>query len=534
MKILTRCISILFIFISTVQQAQNVFQKTFGGTGRETGTGITQTFDLGYIMVGKVNEPEDTTLYREYLIKTNAAGDTLWTRKLGYFDEIGSVVLQNRDSTYTILGNTNSFDPGFRNLIIKTDKDGNIIMSTTLFGSDAYMIGSDIKTTIGQYSNYIITGYGLGDLGFGGPEGLEGVFLCRTDSAGIVMWDKLYTGGSSTALIGNSVIQCKEGGYVILFQNSDSTSIYLIEADPLGGIGRQMGYTGTNTVVPGSIEETADGGYIITGYTNNSGAGFMDVFLMKTDDGGNISWAKTYGGILDDRGLKVKQLNDKGYVICGNTFNASGTSDAYLMKTDSLGNLLWAKAYGGANADYGYSFEQTSDHGFAIVGSTKSFGSGGNDLYFIKTDSTGYSGCNEYAITPATNTASFSAYITTFFAYPYSYLFSNPFTLEATPTTTTQTNMCYLAGVDETAADENNLLLYPNPASNQITLELSEATTQTTILQIKNTLGQILKTAPLTKGNKQQQIDISNLAPGFYFVQMQSGNRMISKKFIKQ
>ena len=94
-------------------------------------------------------------------------------------------------------------------------------------------------------------------------------------------------------------------------------------------------------------------------------------------------------------------------------------------------------------------------------------------------------------------------------------------------------NVEALTGMDDL---ENNTIcsLYPNPSTNQITLELSEAIKETTAIQIKNTLGQIIKTIPLTKGNKQLEIDVSDLPKGFYFVQMQSGNRMVSKKFIKQ
>jgi len=90
-----------------------------------------------------------------------------------------------------------------------------------------------------------------------------------------------------------------------------------------------------------------------------------------------------------------------------------------------------------------------------------------------------------------------------------------------------------LTGIAE--RNKNSLMsLFPNPASDLITIELPEAAIQTTNLQIKNALGQTIKTTQLTKGNKQLEIDISDLAKGFYFVQLQSGNRLISKKFIKQ
>jgi hypothetical protein len=136
---------------------------------------------------------------------------------------------------------------------------------------------------------------------------------------------------------------------------------------------------------------TLDGGFIITGITNSVGAGGYDVYLVKTDSLGDTLWSRTYGGTGDDEGMSVKQTLDGGYIIVGwtNSFGA-GDYDIYLIRTDSLGDTLWTRTYGGVFNDGGYSVQQTTDGGYIIAGYTNSFGAGGFDVYLIKTDANGY------------------------------------------------------------------------------------------------------------------------------------------------
>jgi len=137
-----------------------------------------------------------------------------------------------------------------------------------------------------------------------------------------------------------------------------------------------------------SVQRTSDGGYIVAGYTSSFGAGGYDAFLVKTDANGNIIWAKTYGGASDDGALSVQQTSDGGYIVTGGT-GPFGNVDAFLIKTDAFGNIQWAKTYGGTNIDAVSSFQQTSDGGYIVAGWTSSFGAGNFDIFLIKTDASG-------------------------------------------------------------------------------------------------------------------------------------------------
>ena len=147
-----------------------------------------------------------------------------------------------------------------------------------------------------------------------------------------------------------------------------------------GGAGDDRGF---------SVQQTSDGGYIIVGWTTSYGAGGADVYLIKVDANGNMQWSRTFGGRDADWGYSVQQTSDGGYIIVGETTSyGAGLVDVYLIKVDAKGNMQWNKTFGGAGYDWGYSVQQTSDGGYIIVGAT-SYGAGGDDVYLIKVDANG-------------------------------------------------------------------------------------------------------------------------------------------------
>lgn len=210
------------------------------------------------------------------------------------------------------------------------------------------------------------------------------VYLVKTDSLGDTLWTSTY--GGTGLERGYSVQQTTDGGYIITgstnsFGNGDQ--MYLIKADSLGDTLWTKVYGDTSGEGGYSVQQTADGGYIITGFTASFGNG-LQVYLVKTDSLGDTLWTKIFGSAGRDRGRSVQQTLDRGYIIAGDISYPVDCDPIYLIKTDSLGDTLWSRIYG-TNWYFGRSVQQTQDNGYVVVGYDRIGGS----LYLIKTDSNG-------------------------------------------------------------------------------------------------------------------------------------------------
>jgi len=315
------------------------WEQTYGGTDYDWGYSVQQTTDGGYIITG-VTSSFGNGNGDVYLIKTDEDGIEQWNKTFGGVDsEGGSSVQQTSDSGYIITGSTSSFGNGGLDVyLIKTDENGDSLWTRT-FGGMGDDYGNSIQLTTDD--GYIITG-----------SSSYHIYLIKTDANGDSIWTKTHSLGFTP--FGSALLDD----------------------------GRE-------------VQQTNDGGYIITGSSGSLPSVDFDMYILKTDSNGDSLWSKNYPGAYNEIGHSIQQTADSGYVILGSsmkdTFSTTGVVDydMYLVKTDSNGDSLWTRTFGGIDQDHGSSVKETTDGGYILCGQTLSFGNGDDDVYLVKTNSNG-------------------------------------------------------------------------------------------------------------------------------------------------
>ena len=202
------------------------------------------------------------------------------------------------------------------------------------------------------------------------------------------LWEKNF--GGSDGEYGKSVLEAVDGGLVVAGHTGsfgNRNQVYLLKTDSDGNLLWEKNFGGTDSDYGYSVVETADGGFVVVGITSSFGSR-VQMYLLKTDSNGNLLWEKNFGGTSDDYGYSVVETEDSGLVVTGETYSLGNYSQLYLLKTDSNGNLLWEENFGGSESDRGSSVVSTTDGGLVVTGYTDSFGSR-VQVYLLKTDSDG-------------------------------------------------------------------------------------------------------------------------------------------------
>ena len=345
------------------------WEKTFNVGLSSCGSSVQQTSDGGYIIAGlNTVLVRDKLAWNFFILKADSQGNEQWQKTFvqsrGQYGFILWHIEQTNDSGFIVAGTTYMFGTGDPNAyLVKTDSNGNLQWQKTFGGT-----GDDYGCSMQQTADggFIIGGI-TGSFGAGSYD----VYLVKTDSVGNMLWQKAFGGISDDH--GYSIQQTADGGYIIAgqsrsFGDSDG-DVYLVKTDPTGNLLWQKTFGGPALDNSMSVQQTADGGFIIGGTTGSFGAGSYDVYLVKTDSVGNMLWQKAFGGISEDDGFSIQQTADGGYIIAGLTKSfGAGEDDVYIIKTDSQGNKIWEKTFGRSWVDRGWSVQQTADGGFIIAG----------------------------------------------------------------------------------------------------------------------------------------------------------------------
>lgn len=369
-----------------------LFNNTFIDASYDYGRSLIQTNDGNYLIVGNMSILGDN-YSNALLVKIDHTGEQKWKRDLTFSstDRLNTVK-ELADGSLIMAGFTMSATDYSKDvLVIKTDAEGNVEWQRS-YGDAQDETANSIDISNG--GGFIITGEVINaNTGFGLCH------LMKIDDEGELSWSNTFGGSQNDN--GFSVTSTNDGGFAITgvtrsLGNNDGDA-WLIKVSGSGAIQWERTYGGEDTEFGRAIQQTVDGGYIIIGQTESFGAGSSDAYLLKTDSEGNEMWSQTFGGQGTDQGRYVVETADQGYLISGYTdsFGASGGFNFWMIKTNSLGESEWQRFYGEHGDDRGLSGIQTSDGGYAIAGYTSSGGSNSSNILFIKTDDNGNSDSSE-------------------------------------------------------------------------------------------------------------------------------------------
>ncbi len=294
-----------------------------------------------------------------------SAQELLWEHAYGgVAEDIVYAVQEIPGGGYVFAGYTSSFGAGGRDgYLIRTDADGDTLWTRTYGGS---LNDATWSIELTPDDGFVMAGE-TASYGHGGTD----VYLVRTDADGDTLWTRTY--GDLGDDTGNAIARTREGGYAIAGRgwnmSTGNVDVYLVIVDAWGNLLSTHYYGQSGWDVALDLEATAEGGFILGGATNSFGAGGFDQYLIKTDAGGDTLWTRTYGGEEDEWCHGLTQTRDWGYVLAGNTMSFSvGDFDAYAVRTTALGDTLWTRVYGGPYRNDFNAVAETPDGGFVRAG----------------------------------------------------------------------------------------------------------------------------------------------------------------------
>jgi len=313
------------------------WEKTYGGGYNDVAYCAQQTKDGGYIVAGSTFSTSSG--YADfYVLKLDSNGNKVWEKTYGgTYDDVANYIQQTSDGGYIVAGYTFSLGSGYADAyVVRIDAYGNRIWDRVYGGGyddEIYCIQQ------AKDGGYIAVGstYSKG-------SGYSDIYILKIDAYGNGMWDTVYS--STYDDIAYFVQQTVDGGYVVAGSTDffgaggRNVNVYVIKIDMYGNRVWERTYGGKYDDAVNCIQLTNDGGYILAGWTESFGAGGWDVYMIKTDAYGNKTWEKTYGGSYDDVGYFVQQTSDGGYIITGYTksFDSTHAGDVYMIRTDATGN----------------------------------------------------------------------------------------------------------------------------------------------------------------------------------------------------
>ncbi len=399
------------------------------------------------------------------------------TYSRGSYDAFGEAIM-NTDSSYYIPTTTSTATRGYDLGINKFNKFGDTIWTRT-YGSGGLDYGGPLKKT--NDGNFVCMGQ---TINFG--SGNYDAYLVKINPNGDTIWTKAV-GGPLIDLAGNITVLPNDD--LVILGALDSigfglTDVYLTKIDKNGILKWSRIYDGANTCSVIAIEQTSTGGFLLAGSTKNYSGGDFDIFIIKTDSLGNLDWAKTYGGSSDEGSSRIVKLGNS-YIISFSTKSfGQGGYDIGLLRIDESGSVQSAKIYGTVTDESSASLSLTTQGDIAFTGHFGAITGTNTDGLLILADSTGnFMWCKKYGSTDIDAISAAQTYdngfilagsTQSFSAYPKGYLIK---------TDSVGNSGCYESNLTLIQQDITSILpvniVFPNVFTDTSVMSINTATQET-------------------------------------------------------
>ena len=368
-----------FVVISVVPAyAINVSQrwdKTYDVGSLSLAFSNQQTLDGGYIVAG-------TEFFTGFLVlKLDYNGVVTWDK---FYEGTGTAlsIQQTFDGGYIVAGRSYLYPSGA--LVLKLDKYG----YSTWQKSYAQLSNASIIQT--PDGGFVMTGF------------RSGLVVIKLDNNGNILWQKKYS-TSSIEPYPEFTFPFKrttDGGYIV--SAYDGVDVLLLKLDNSGNISWSKTYGGESGDIAFSIEETSDGGFILAGTSYSFGAGEDDLWVFKLDSSGEVTWQKTYGGESWELATSIKQTPDGGYIVVGSSSSFGGSDNLWVLKLDSSGDVTWQKIYLERRSGNHPTVGLTPDGGYIISSASSNPPTNAWKIWVLKLDNNGViPGCEVLSTTDA-------------------------------------------------------------------------------------------------------------------------------------
>jgi hypothetical protein len=451
------------------------------------------------------------------LLRFDKTGDTVWTKKLKSVSPVytftGFSVKPTNDNGLIICGVIEDAISSFDNaILLKTDSNGNLLWNK-IFSDTLIAFASDAVTCVNTTSD---NGFIIGYSGYA-----SGMNVIKTDSIGNIEWSD-YFAELDHLKGGDFVKQTFDGGYIVTGDMTAAgaaapySNIELLKLSANGNLA-WIKTSGTQDFdYATSVLVTDDSCFLTCG--SYFGTTNLACYISKTNNAGTVLWSNTYSvANADITVYSTGKTSDGGYILCGDVQLGTNYSDIFLLKLQANGNVSWSKSIGGQGDDYGKAVIQAKDGGFIITASDEYDG-----ISVIRTDNSGISGCNEFGI--STNFSASPLPMPADSFTTHSGLISS--TLNITSVNGIQTTvLCMNTGTFITANNDpfNTIQIYPNPVTEQTILSLDLDKTDNVSVTLYDVTGRIFFQASQRGIGKQQFYFPDNLPKGLMIVKVLIG-----------